>query len=355
MHVAELLMSDIQKNDMWPEDGYENLGYCPICRNRQRTLLHQVLADYAFNCAPGRWVMYRCDQCGVGYLDPRPNLATIGLAYERYYTHQVNACGNPAIQTMKLAMANGYRNYKFGSKLKPSTMLGKMYCCFFSDKRAEIDAEARGLESEPVGRVLDVGCGNGQFLHLAQSMGWQAFGVEPDEQAARIARDYGIQILGRFIEDVPREYDNSFNTITLNHVIEHVHDPLKLLSLCQRLLRPEGRLWIETPNLDSEGHHQYGQFWRGLEPPRHLVVFGWDGLRKGLELTGFVDIRRMHPRPARKWMFKQSELAKRQFMSEEEAGIYQLPHEPTHDDLTLDSALIRHELLAVNAGKVGAA
>lgn len=65
----------------------------------------------------------------------------------------------------------------------------------------------------------------------------------------------------------------SFDVIVMNHVIEHVYDPVATLVECRRLLAPEGKIIIITPNLKSYGHEIYGEDWRALEPPRHLHLF----------------------------------------------------------------------------------
>jgi len=87
-----------------------------------------------------------------------------------------------------------------------------------------------------------------------------------------------------------------YRHITLSHVIEHVHDPLKLLRQCFELLAPGGRLWLQTPNLRSLGHAVFGPAWRGLEPPRHLVLFDRATLMAALAGAGFRETEfRAHP------------------------------------------------------------
>jgi 2-polyprenyl-3-methyl-5-hydroxy-6-metoxy-1,4-benzoquinol methylase len=80
-----------------------------------------------------------------------------------------------------------------------------------------------------------------------------------------------------------------FDVITLSHVIEHVHDVGGTLRACHRLLKPGGRLWLETPNVAALGHKVFGVNWRGLEAPRHLVLFSAPALKQLLQDAGFVD------------------------------------------------------------------
>ncbi len=98
-----------------------------------------------------------------------------------------------------------------------------------------------------------------------------------------------------------------FDLITLSHVIEHVHYPIDLLRACHRLLKPGGVLWLETPNIKSYGHRFYGRFWRGLEPPRHLVIFSPSGLFSILNDTGFVNIEQKNRALSTFFSFPESE------------------------------------------------
>jgi SAM-dependent methyltransferase len=81
-----------------------------------------------------------------------------------------------------------------------------------------------------------------------------------------------------------------FDVITMSHVIEHVHEPIQVLEACYRLLKPGGQLWIETPNISSLGRSRFQHNWRGLETPRHLVLFNRRSLHQALQRAGFTNI-----------------------------------------------------------------
>ncbi len=134
------------------------------------------------------------------------------------------------------------------------------------------------LDGVSHGRLLDVGCGSGRFLTLMRDAGWEVQGVEPDPVSAQIARDrHGIPVTAGTLPQAAFP-DRSFDAITMNHVIEHVADPLALLAECRRVLRPGGNVVVVTPNVRSFGHRKFKDCWRGLEPPRHLCLFSMQSL-----------------------------------------------------------------------------
>jgi 2-polyprenyl-3-methyl-5-hydroxy-6-metoxy-1,4-benzoquinol methylase len=275
--------------------------------------MYSDLMDGIFFSAPGRWIMYRCRGCGSGYLDPRPTATTIGLAYQSYFTHRVDEREAVVIdklswpRRLRHALANGYRNYRFGLNLQPANRLGILVGAFRPRWRALEAGKVRHLPRPKRGaKLLDLGCGSGDFLEFAHSAGWQVVGVDPDPKAVAAARSRGLDAREGGVEmlDPGRE---RFDGITLSHVIEHVHDPLAVLQACHRLLKPRGWIWLATPNLESIGHHLYGRHWRGLEPPRHLAVFTPASLRTLLEQAYFWRVRHQSYRPLCEWMFAASE------------------------------------------------
>lgn len=286
--------------DAWQEDGLETLGRCPVCRSTTRTLMFEGLTDQCFFVAPGEWTMWRCADCETAYLDPRPDERTIGLAYAEYYTHGDDSEAEAAapagrLAKFKQALGNGYRNRRFGTQLAPSSALGPVAAALRPVPRMAIDADFRFLPT-PTGRqrrVLDIGCGDGSWLDRARAAGWDAAGVEPDPAARVRAAERGMDVRERLAD-----WDEaaSFDFITLNHVIEHLHAPQEVLRQCFDLLRPGGMLHIETPNAKSFGLQLYGRNWRGLEPPRHLMLFTRSSLRLVVANAGFIRPR-FHRRP----------------------------------------------------------
>jgi SAM-dependent methyltransferase len=143
------------------------------------------------------------------------------------------------------------------------------------------------------GRVLDVGFGSGAFMCLAKQVGWQVSGVDPDPVAVANGRKAGMDVRHGGIEAFSDALE-TFNVITLSHVIEHVHDPINTIKLAHSLLIPGGRLYIVTPNIDAYGHQNFKECWRGLEPPRHLTIFNWSSMLRALEEAGFLSVEAIY-------------------------------------------------------------
>jgi SAM-dependent methyltransferase len=143
-----------------------------------------------------------------------------------------------------------------------------------------------------VGVLLDYGCGSGNFLETAQTAKWQVVGVDLDPIAVSNAKAKGYEV---FLGDFTC-FDNQeslFDVITMNHVIEHVHQPVELIEQAFRLLKKGGQLFIEYPNINSYGHLIYKESWRGLEPPRHLVFMSWSKITSLLQEKGFTKIKHL--------------------------------------------------------------
>ena len=282
----------------WDANELETLGHCPICQSTTRTVLYEGLTDTLFKCAPGRWTLHACSGCGTAYLNPRPSAASIGKAYASYYTHSEAENKAPAQNLpswgralLKCARAtfNSYLNARWHTALTPSNAWGRYLVPRISQARALAEQKMRQMPNQPVdrpGRLLDVGCGNGAFLQMAQAAGWSVQGIDFDPLAVAEARRQGLAVDLGGIDQLAAQAQ-TYDWITCSHVLEHVHEPHQLLQSLHRLLRPCGTLWLQTPNVDSIGHKTYGPYWRGLEPPRHLTLLTLPALRSALEKARF--------------------------------------------------------------------
>ena len=281
----------------WPVDGIESVDSCPVCSSRERHILHNGLRDRIFFYAPGTWVLHGCLLCGSAFLDPRPTPETIHIAYGNYYTHKQPEWLPPedlhGVRWLQRLLANGYKNWRFGSNLQPSSFLGVLAAFVMPTSRAILNRQFRHLPPvPPEGRLLDVGFGDGVFLKNARSIGWAVVGVDPDCEVVENARQCGLNVYQGGLEALAH-MSNCFDVITMNHVIEHLPDPVAALIACYRLLKQNGYIWLETPNINSLGYSRFQKNWRGLEPPRHLVLFNAKSLRKALVDVGFSGVKHL--------------------------------------------------------------
>lgn len=189
------------------------------------------------------------------WLDPLPVEKEICKAYAEYYTHRNGLTKVPPLATL------------FGNIVSRILSLADPL------RRERNRLSLMYLDDRKPGRLLDVGCGNGVRLSRFRALGWDTCGQDVDPAAISHARrNLGLDAyLGR-LEDL-RLPPRSFDCITLNHVIEHAHDPAGLLAECRRILKVDGVIVVVTPNVKSFAHQHFGSFWRGLEPPRHVHVF----------------------------------------------------------------------------------
>jgi SAM-dependent methyltransferase len=233
------------------------------------------------------------------WLDPMPLPQDIGKAYANYYTHSTGDSSRRAglLKQLYRLMKRGYWLGRYQYPVSgPIKTLGKLLY-LFPVRRNDMDSEARYLTAVPQGRLLDVGCGSGEWLLLMRELGWQAEGVDFDENAVKAAGQRGLEVGCGALEK--QNYpDETFDAITLNHVIEHVPDPVGTLVECARILKKGGKLVIFTPNGASLSHKVFKRHWRGLEPPRHLHVFSFQSLPALFKRAGFLSVN-LHPQIAR--------------------------------------------------------
>ena len=137
------------------------------------------------------------------------------------------------------------------------------------------------------GALLDVGCGVGSFLRLAHAEGYETSGVELSHYAAEYARsNFGLSVFNGELKNAGFASE-TFDIITLWHVLEHVSDPKKFLVQVNRLLKKNGLLVIEVPNIRSIAATISLMNWELMAPKEHLFYFNSYTLKKLLQDTGF--------------------------------------------------------------------
>jgi len=127
--------------------------------------------------------------------------------------------------------------------------------------------------------LLDVGCGTGDFLEIAQQNNWHVSGIEPNEKARNIANKKTNNVVFK-TDQLLKFESNSFDVITLWHVLEHLPNLEEQMATFKTLLKPNGTLIIAVPNYKSFDAIHYKQFWAAYDVPRHLWHFNKASISK---------------------------------------------------------------------------
>ncbi len=143
------------------------------------------------------------------------------------------------------------------------------------------------------GRILDVGCGSGLYLHTLKKNGWDVYGVEMSAKAVEFAKvKLKLPNISVGVIEEVNYPEGFFNVVIMNHVIEHLFDPRQSLREVNRILKKGGLLIITTPNIDSFNFKVFGKYWFPLETPRHLNLFEISSMLKLFRETGFELVNR---------------------------------------------------------------
>lgn len=232
---------------------------CPWCKS-ERTQIHLWLQDEFLTKED--FQIYECLRCGLLFTEPRPTKDKIGSYYksDEYYSHQENKKGFIPKIYEKVKAVNLKAKYKMAT------------------------------EGKQVGKLLDIGCGVGDFLHTAEQNGWQCSGVELSDDAKAIARKRikAPLLLSEDLEQIPDEY---FDVITMWHVLEHVDDLKWEIAQLQRLLKSGGRLVLALPNFQSDDAQFYKKYWAAYDVPRHLYHFCQPSVTKLFKNSGLKLIK----------------------------------------------------------------
>lgn len=237
---------------------------------------------------PGIWNYKRCVKCGLYWLTPWPQ--DLGQAYINYHTHR-SAEDRRALTISPHSIKKRIAALAFGYPDKAASKKSAMYRMLaLPGPLSDISGRSvMWLPGKHPGKLLDIGCGSGMFLEQMQELGWDAYGVEPDRNAAVIAKQTLAATEKIFAGPLEEAGFNNgqFDAITMAHVIEHLPDPVMILKECRRILQPNGRLVVTTPNVNSLGRKWFKKNWRGWEPPRHLFLFNAQALEKCALDAGF--------------------------------------------------------------------
>ncbi len=221
---------------------------CNLCGGQEVA----VLANRSRSGKPLRTVI--CTRCGLVWSDPLPH--------------------NP-----RDFYEDDYRvNYKGTYSPKPKHIMRAGHVALSRHRKIE------SLLSQPLS-ILDVGSGGGEFSYLLKTLGHQVKGIEPNKGYADYSiREYELDVQIGFIQD-NRFQGESFDLITIWHVLEHTENPGEVLSLLHALLKPQGTLVIEVPNVEARCQSPISTFHEA-----HIFNFNVATLERLAEKMGFTDM-----------------------------------------------------------------
>lgn len=267
------------------------ISNCPVCSSDRRKKIYENITDFKYKI-PGHWSFVKCLDCETIYLQPW--LTDPESGYPKDYSQHKTAT-KPQIQgtgrfgmlkgTLRKAIIKEFGYQSFGISW-PTVLLGKVAMLVPRLKLSAIYDFTLFPEAIPNGKLLDIGCGNGRFLSVMEMLGWEVYGIEPDSGSRQQTNYLTEAVVYPSLQDAkfPAE---SFDIITMNHVFEHISDPLKLLQQCYQLIKPGGKIAICVPNWKAFSHQIFGQYWYALEPPRHLIMYEPTTLKNIVEKAEF--------------------------------------------------------------------
>lgn len=137
------------------------------------------------------------------------------------------------------------------------------------------------------GIALDVGCADGAYFTQFERKykDCKIEGVEFIDKIAQQGRSAGRVIYTGTIFDL--KFKQKYDLIILNNLIEHVLQPVEVMNKVKELLKPDGKIILETPNIDSWDFMMSKKYWGGLHTPRHIYIFSTKAITKLMKLTGF--------------------------------------------------------------------
>ena len=203
------------------------------------------------------------------YLNPRPDVTELSTIYPvNYYSYNQKALRDQANPN---SILHRLRYKGFEAKIRKSLSLCNQENTQWS--------------------VLDIGCGDGHTLDLyAHHPGVKTYGVDFNVAALELARNNGHNVYAGSFETVDLP-SNFFDLVTATHVIEHVEDPRQFLMKVHSVLRSDGILWLETPNIGSIDARWFrNKHWGGYHFPRHWFFFSRDTLTRLAASAGFEPV-----------------------------------------------------------------
>jgi 2-polyprenyl-3-methyl-5-hydroxy-6-metoxy-1,4-benzoquinol methylase len=231
---------------------------CPACNSNS---INQVLNVEDYTVSHEKFAVWHCNDCTLRFTQDVPNAATIGPYYQSssYVSHS----------DTKEGLINKLYHFVRSITLKSKCRLVKQFT------------------SLQTGNLLDIGAGTGAFAHTMQQANWKVTGLEPDEIARKVAMEK-FQLALEFPDKLYQLENESFDAITMWHVLEHVHDLHGYLEKFHSILKSNGKLFIAVPNYTSYDAQLYKEHWAAYDVPRHLYHFSPKSIQQLAQAKGFT-------------------------------------------------------------------
>ena len=215
---------------------------------------------------------------GYRRLDPVPSDEEITRFYQSQYYDLIRKGGRAP--ELRRLMAGGQEAERERAWLRAT---------FYSDICYLLNQYAFGK------RVLDVGCGTGEFLSYLKENGFDTTGIEPSSDAVAAAESRGLAVHNATLEEFVEHHRSSgigtFDAITLLNVLEHVPEPAQVVEIIKPLLNPEGIICVRVPNdfseMQSAAHQQLNKEAWWIAIPDHINYFDFQSLHSFLKQLGF--------------------------------------------------------------------
>ncbi len=237
----------------------EKIQKCPICETEKFSLFLEV-RDYFLTKED--FQIQHCDSCGFKFVNPRPDK----LSIERYYQSDEYISHD----SQKVSLIS--RIYTIARRVSIRNKFNIV----------------KGFAGN--GKILDIGCGTGEFLNYCKSKNFEVAGVEPNSKASDFARRVNHLPVVSALNEL-ESGKGTMNCITMWHVLEHVHDLNETLGVVKGLLNPNGVFIVAVPNCTSWDAQKYGKFWAAYDVPRHLYHFDKDTMKKLVTKHGFIILK----------------------------------------------------------------
>lgn len=247
-------------------DGVRDVVSCPLCASDNYTPATGQVPDIIATKVPPpfdtmRFQMVRCSDCGLNYQRIQPSPDDIGQFYDSEYF-----CYVPIEERGWII--------RFLTRLTANGLVKKLRRYAPSDDCL----------------LFDYGCGNGPWLKLLRSVDapWRLAGSEIDPELIRQLEAAGFEGFVATDADIQDKLaPGSVGIFFMNHVIEHVRNPLDLFRKLHGLLQPGGIIYGQTPNSDCLERRLFGNYWTQWHLPQHLVIFDMETMRGHAEKAGF--------------------------------------------------------------------